>query len=50
VLPEDRAVEVYRDGQLVATLHEGEVLDGGDVLLGFTLPVAEIFRRMRRGG
>jgi Uma2 family endonuclease len=50
VLPEDRAVEVYRDGQLVATLHEGDVLDGGDVLPGFTLPVAEIFRHTRRRG
>lgn len=50
VLPEDRAVDVYVDGQLVTTLHEGDVLDGGVVLPGFTLPVAEIFRRMRRGG
>jgi Uma2 family endonuclease len=50
VLPEDRAVDVYRDGQLAATLHEGDVLDGGDVLPGFSLPVAEIFRRFRRRG
>jgi hypothetical protein len=27
-----------------ATLHAGDVLEGGDVVLGFGLPVAEIFR------
>jgi Uma2 family endonuclease len=31
-----------RDGE-PRTLSEGDVLDGGDVLPGFTLPVAEIF-------
>lgn len=48
VLPEDRAVEVYRDGLLVATLHEGQVLDGEDVLPGFSLPVAVLFRPPQR--
>jgi Uma2 family endonuclease len=43
VFPEDRSVEVYRRGELVAALHEGDVLDGEDVLPGFTLPVSEIF-------
>lgn len=41
--PEHRQVEVYRDGALVATVHESGTLNGGDVLPGFTLPVAEIF-------
>ncbi|MEA2515985.1 MAG: hypothetical protein QOF01_4304 [Thermomicrobiales bacterium] len=50
VLPEDRSVEVYRDGQLAATLHEGDALDGGDVLPGFSLPVVDIFRRSQRKG
>ena len=41
--PARRTVAVYRDGQLVAELGEGDELDGGDVLPGFRLPVAEIF-------
>jgi Uma2 family endonuclease len=43
VYPDERAVEVYRLGVLVATLYEGDVLDGEDVLPGFALPVSEIF-------
>lgn len=41
--PRQRTVEVHRHGQLVAKLHEGDELDGEDVLPGFRLPVAEIF-------
>jgi Uma2 family endonuclease len=44
VYPDERMVEVYRRGTLVATLREGDVLDGEDVLTGSTLPVCEIFR------
>jgi Uma2 family endonuclease len=47
--PDRRRVEVYRQGELVATLYEGDVLDGEDVLPGFSLPVAVIFRGARRG-
>jgi Uma2 family endonuclease len=43
VYPERRAVAVYRAGQPVAELREGDELDGGEVLPGFRLPVAEIF-------
>ena len=43
VYPDRRSVAVYRDGQLVAELGEGDELDGADVLPGFRLPVAEIF-------
>ena len=43
VHPARRIVAVYRDGQLKAELGEGDELDGGDVLPGFRLPVAEIF-------
>ncbi len=50
VLPEERSVEVYRKGTLVETLHEGEVLDDEDILPGFSLPVADIFQRVRRSG
>jgi Uma2 family endonuclease len=42
VYPERRAVAVYRDGELAAEPGEGDELDGGDVLPGFRLPVAEI--------
>jgi Uma2 family endonuclease len=44
VFPEERHIEVYRFGALAATLHEGDVLDGEDVLPGFALPVSEIFQ------
>jgi Uma2 family endonuclease len=38
-----RTVTVYRDGELVGECGEGDELDGGDVLPGFRLAVAEIF-------
>jgi len=41
--PARRTVAVYRDGQSIAELGEGDALDGGDVLPGLRLPVAEIF-------
>ena len=43
IYPERRAVVVFRAGQQVAELHEGDELDGGEILPGFRLPVAEIF-------
>jgi Uma2 family endonuclease len=44
VYPDERLVEVYRLGVLVATLREGDILDGENVLPGFTLPVSDIFQ------
>jgi Uma2 family endonuclease len=41
--PALRTVAVYRDGELVAELGEGDELDGGDIFPGFRLPVSEIF-------
>ncbi|HEY7031643.1 MAG TPA: Uma2 family endonuclease [Thermomicrobiales bacterium] len=41
--PKRRAVRVYRHGELAAELGDGDVLDGEDILPGFTLPVSEIF-------
>ena len=41
--PARRSVAVYRNGQLAAEAGEGDELDGGDVLPGCRLPVAEIF-------
>lgn len=41
--PQHRTVAVYRHGALVAELGEGDLLDGEDILPGFTLPVSDIF-------
>ncbi len=42
--PARRTVSVYLDGKLAEELGEGDELDGGEILLGFRLSVAEIFR------
>ena len=42
--PETRRVSVYRAGEM-AVLKETDVLSGGDLLPGFSLPVARIFAR-----
>ena len=42
--PRSRQVVVHRPGQEPLILGEGDTLDGGDVLPGFQLPVAELFR------
>jgi Uma2 family endonuclease len=44
VAPAQRTVTVYALGADPVVLGEGDVLDGGEVFPGFTLPVAEIFR------
>ena len=38
-----RSVSVHRSGAPVTVLTETDTLNGGDVLPGFTLPVAQIF-------
>lgn len=43
VLPEDRTVQVYAPGQPVRVLRDGDMLDGGTALPGFTLEVSAIF-------
>lgn len=43
VLPEEKEVEVYVSGQPKKTVKIDGVLDGADVLPGFSLPVKEIF-------
>jgi Uma2 family endonuclease len=43
VFPEQRIVEVYTPDGEVEILVEGDLLDGGEVLPGFSFPVAEIF-------
>jgi Uma2 family endonuclease len=44
VHPRRKAVVVYPLGQPPRTLFEPDILDGGEVLPGFALPVADIFR------
>jgi Uma2 family endonuclease len=41
--PSARTVAVYTSPQQGSVLHESETLDGGTVLPGFTLPLAELF-------
>lgn len=41
--PVDRSVTVHVLGRQPQTLREGDVLDGGEVFPGFTLPVSDIF-------
>jgi len=46
VWPEGQRVDVWRAGRAmgpVATLGQGDTLDGGDVVPGFALPVASVF-------
>ena len=44
VQPRRRAVEVHPLGQEPRLLREGDTLDGGDVVPGFRLPIADVFR------
>lgn len=41
--PENRAVEVHRPNQPLLSLTENEILDGGEVLPGFSYPVRDVF-------
>jgi len=41
--PERQEVEIYRPDQPTQTLGIDDVLDGGDVLPGFSLPIKQIF-------
>lgn len=43
VNPETRSVTVHAPGRDPLTLTDADTLDGGDVLPGFTLPLAELF-------
>lgn len=46
--PHRRTVTVHTPGQPPVTLGEGDTLDGGQVVPGFTLPVADIFALVPR--
>jgi Uma2 family endonuclease len=41
--PSRKTVAVYDDRRHAVTLHESDTLTGGDVVPGFSVPVAEIF-------
>ena len=43
VRPDERRVDVHREGHPVAALTESDALDGLDVLPGFSCPVREVF-------
>jgi Uma2 family endonuclease len=42
--PRPRTVTIHRPGAEPRVLGEGDILDGEDILPGFTLPVADVFR------
>lgn len=44
--PESRQVLVHRRGFPTLTLSAGDTLDGGEVLPGFTLPLARVFAEL----
>jgi Uma2 family endonuclease len=46
--PRRREIDVYTDPETRTTLTEADTLDGGTVLPGFTLRVAEVFARVPR--
>ncbi len=43
VRPDERRVDVHREGHPVVTLTESDALDGLDILPGFSCPVREVF-------
>ena len=44
------SVTRYRPGHPPVTLYDDDVLDGGDLLPGFRIPVWRLFRRQRQAG
>lgn len=50
VYPKSRTVQVYKTAQESVTLDATQTFDGGDVLPGFTLPLAELFAELDRTG
>jgi len=49
ILPEERQVYVYDSPTQVHILDRGDTLSAGDILPGFTLPLAELFARKAAG-
>jgi Uma2 family endonuclease len=47
VYPETRTVEIYQPEKTTLSHQGNEILDGGDVLPGFKLPVSKLFERVK---
>ena len=43
---EARTVTIRCEGAAARVLHEGETVDGGDVIPGFEMPVSRLFERL----
>lgn len=50
IYPDRQEIEVYSDPQTCRTLGRNETLDGGSVLPGFTVPVADLFGSIHLDG
>jgi Uma2 family endonuclease len=48
--PRSRTVAVYTSAQDFTVLHEGQMLDGGTVLPGFSLPLRDLFAQLEAHG
>ena len=48
--PADRTIRVYTSPTNPTTLTTADVLDGGTVLPGFTIPVGQVFAELDRRG
>jgi Uma2 family endonuclease len=48
--PDARTVAVYASAEQFTVLDQTQTLDGGDVLPGFTLPLAQLFAELDRQG
>ena len=46
--PDSRSVSVYTGVEQSTVLHESDVLEGGEVLPGFSLPLKELFAELER--
>lgn len=44
IFPDQRQIEIHTSDSAVKTLNRDDILDGGAVLPGFSIPVKEIFR------
>lgn len=47
IFPKTRAVYYYKSPKQVEVLYADDLLDGGDVLPGFQIPVSRLFARLR---
>lgn len=48
IRPVQEVIEVYKEGQPAGLLGSEDVLDGGEVIKGFKLPVSQLFEILKR--